>query len=153
LLVDEYDSFSNEYLEPYSIALWDGTIVEMTFKSFWATVKSLLGPTKGIQKVFITGISPLSLNDVASGFNVATNLSFNEVLSGLCGLTRADVEASLKEICGSDLGAYEHHISIMAKFFNGYHFCKNKPVEPLYNTETCLRYLQVRTHISLDVNI
>ena len=153
LLVDEYDALSNDYIEPFSSTTWDGTTIQKTFKSFWAMVKSLLGPTKGVQKVFIAGISPLSLNDVANGFNVATNLSFNAVISELCGLTRTDIEAALKEVCGSDLDAYERHISIMAKFFNGYHFCKNKPVEPLYNTETCLRYLQVRTRISLDVNM
>src|SRR6059058_2081694 len=147
LLVDEYDTFSNDYLEPYS-ATWVGTEAERTFKSFWSMVKSLLGPTKGIQRAFITGISPLSLTDIGSGFNIARNLSFDEDLAGLCGLTRTDVEAALKKVCGSDTDAYENHLSVMAKYFNGYHFCDQKPVETMYNTETCLIYLQVRTNTS-----
>jgi hypothetical protein len=143
LLVDEYDTFSNDYLEPYSNVTWQGTAAEATFKSFWSTVKSLLGPTKGISRTFITGISPLSLTNVGSGFNVARNISSDKNVAGLCGLTRTDIEAALKEVGGSDTNAYEKHLSIMTNYFNGYHFCDRETVETVYNTETCIDYLQV----------
>jgi hypothetical protein len=140
LLVDEYDAFTNNYLETSNIAephqtTWDGTAVGFTFRSFWSMVKSL--STEGIQRVFITGISPLSLSGVGSGFNVARNLSFHQDLAGLCGLTSSDLEAALKEI-GKDV----KHLSEMTKCFNGYHFCRKTRVETIYNTETCLAYLQ-----------
>src|SRR2546429_8013854 len=93
--------------------------------------------TQGIRKVFIAGISPLSLSGIGSAFNVARNLSFHQDLAGLCGLTSSDLEAALKEI-----GEDDKHLSEMTKCFNGYHFCKNKTVETVYNTETCLAYLQ-----------
>jgi hypothetical protein len=83
------------------------------------------------------------LTDIVSGYNIATNLSFDKDLAGLCGLTRKDVDAALKEICGSDLGAYEYHLSRMTEFFNGYHFCDEKKVETVYNTKTCLDHLEV----------
>lgn len=143
LLVDEYDAFTINYLEspntvkPHKI-IWNGTKVGYTFRSFWSTVKSLC--SEGIQRVFITGISPLSLSSVSSGFNVARNLSFHPHLAGLCGLTSSDLEKVLKEICKDD--KHDEHLSEMTKSFNGYHFCKNKKVETVYNTETCLAYLQ-----------
>jgi hypothetical protein len=191
LLVDECDAFTNTCLETSNIAepdktAWDSTPVGLTFKSFWSTVKSLC--SEKIRKVFITGISPLSLSGVGSAFNVARNLSFHQDLAGLCGLTFSDLEAALKEIgeddkpdkpdkfhqdltglCGltsSDIEAAlkeideddkhdeddkpepdepdkpDKHLSEMTKFFNGYHFCKKKRVETVYNTETCLTYLQ-----------
>ena len=90
-----------------------------------------------IRKVFITGISPLSLSGIGSAFNVARNLSFHQDLAGLCGLTSSDLEAALKEI-----GEDSKHLSEMTKSFNGYHFCMNKKVETVCNTETCLAYLQ-----------
>lgn len=152
LLVDEYDSLINDYLEPHNTT-WDGTAVERTFKSFWSTVKSLLGPTKGISRAFITGISPLSLTDNDSGFNVAVNLSFDDEVAGLCGLTHTDIKAALKEVCGSDLEAYHKHLSVMTEFFDGYHFCNQKKVETIYNTETCLRYLQVKANTSLSLSL
>jgi hypothetical protein len=143
LLVDEYDTFSNDYLDPNS-PTWKGTKVEKTFLSFWSTVKSLLDTTNGISRVFITGISPLSLADVGRGFNVAKNLSFQREMAGLCGLTRADIEASLREICGSDHEAYQKHLSTVTKCLNGYHFCDKEKVDTVYNTGTCLDFLQVR---------
>ena len=143
LLVDEYDTFSNAYLEPHSNVTWEGTAAEATFKSFWSTVKSFLGPTKGISRTFITGILPLSLTNISSGFSGARNISSDKKAAGLCGLTRTDIEAALKEICGLDTNAYTHHLSVMTKYYNGYHFCNKETVETVYNTETCLDYLQV----------
>jgi hypothetical protein len=52
-------------------------------------------------------------------------------------LTFSDLEAALKEI--SKDGKY---LSEMTKCFNGYHFCRKKRIETIYNTETCLAYLQ-----------
>ena len=143
MLVDEYDTFSNDYLEPYSNVTWQGTAAEATFKSFWSTVKSLLGPTQGISRTFITGILPLSLTSVGSGFNVARNISSDKNVAGLCGLTRTDIEAALKEVGGSDTNAYKKHLSIITNYFNGYHFCNRETVETVYNTVTCIDYLQV----------
>ena len=149
MLVDEYDTFSNGHLEPPSNVSWEGTAAEATFKSFWSTVKSLVGPTKGILRTFITGISPLSLTNIGSGFNILRNISFEKEVAGLCGLTRVDLEAALMKVCGSDAKNYENHLLTMTKYFNGYHFCDQDTVETMYNTETCLIYLQVRTKFSL----
>jgi Predicted AAA-ATPase len=140
LLVDEYDSFSNYYLESWRA----DTLLVNTFKSFWSTVK-LLNRRGGIQKIFITGLSPLSLTGVASGFNVAQNLSFDNELAGLCGLTSTDIKTALKKVLGEDSEAYQRHLSIMTKSFNGFYFCRQVGAETVYNTETCLSYLQVRT--------
>jgi hypothetical protein len=149
VLVDEYDAFANNYLDPPNIVgapkakvAWEDTAVGRTFRSFWATIKSLC--TKGfIQRTFITGISPLSLSSLGSAFNVARNLSFHGDLAGLCGLTYADLDDALE---GIDEGAEPNigFLSEMSKFFNGYHFCKDEIVETVYNTETCLAYLQCR---------
>jgi len=143
LLVDEYDAFTNNFLEsPNTVephkTVWNDTQVGQTFGSFWSTVKSLC--SQGIQRVFITGISLLSLSGISSGFNVARNLSFHPHLAGLCGLTSSDLKKVLEEICKDNKD--DKHLSEMTKYFNGYHFCRNKKVETVYNTETCLAYLQ-----------
>jgi hypothetical protein len=140
LLVDEYDAFTNNYLEPLNIAephktTLEGTTVGETFRSFWSMVKLLC--TQGIKRIFITDISPLSLSGMGSAFNVARNLSFHRGLAGLCGLTYSDIKAALKEI-----GKGDKYLSEMTKYFNGYHFCSTEWVETVYNTETCLAYLQ-----------
>jgi hypothetical protein len=148
LLIDEYDAFTNPYLEPPNTVnprkiAWENTEVEQTLRSFLCMVKSLR--SEGIERVFITGISPLSYSSVGSGFNVARNVSFHQKLAGLCGLTRSELEDVLKqdvlkENC-EDSKAHEH-LSEMTKLFNGYHFCNYTKVDTVYNTETCLAYLQ-----------
>ena len=96
--------------------------------------------SEGIERVFITGILPLSYSGWGSGFNVERDLSFHQNLTGLCGLTRSDLKDVLKEEC-EDSKAHEH-LSKITKYFNGYHFCDYKKVDTVYNTETCLAYLQ-----------
>ena len=73
---------------------------------------------------------------------MARNLSFHQDLAGLCGLTSSDLETALKEIARTTESKHDKHLSEMTKCFNGYHFCRNKKVETVYNTETCLAYLQ-----------
>lgn len=97
LMADEYDAFSNEHMDPHgSIPVaWTRSNAASLIKDFWATVKRLMGLRYGIRKCFITGISPLSLVDNTSGFNIAVNVSFEKEVAGLCGLTRADIAAAL----------------------------------------------------------
>jgi hypothetical protein len=142
LLVDEYDAFPNNYLQHTlgaSKTEWADTEVARTLKSFWSTVKSLSGDGF-IKRIFITGISPLSLSDAGSSFNIARNVSFDKRLAGLCGLTSLDLKIALRRIC-DDEESCRRHLEEMKAFFNGYHFSQGTD-ESVFNTETCLAYLQ-----------
>ncbi|KAF9313525.1 hypothetical protein BG003_005099, partial [Podila horticola] len=73
VMADEYDSYSNEYLVPIDSVQWkppQRADTDSLLKGFWASVKSGLGYHK-IAKCYITGVSPQSLVDNTSGFNVA----------------------------------------------------------------------------------
>ena len=147
VLVDEYDAFPNNYLTQHMTAKghnidWEDTAVGRTFRSFWATTKSLATDSI-IRRIFITGISPLSLSGVGSGFNVGRNLSFDKRLAGLCGLTRSDLEDALKRICENPADC-DRYLSEMTSYYNGYHFCMDEKVGTVFNTQTCLGYLQCR---------
>jgi hypothetical protein len=148
VLVDEYDAFPNHYLELQQTAAWEGTAVGSTFKSFWSTIKSL-ALDGFIPRVFITGISPLSLSSVGSSFNILSNVSFDKDLSGLCGLIISDVIDALKKVC-EDPTKRDLVLLEMIESFNGYHFCKSEKVESVFNTETCLAYLQRLIQINLS---
>ncbi|KAF8433982.1 hypothetical protein BGX38DRAFT_181858 [Terfezia claveryi] len=145
VLVDEYDSLPNRYLDlPGTVGgskiAWDNTPVADTFRSYWATLKAL-GTEGIIKRIFITGISPLSLSSLGSAFNVVRNLSFHKDLAGLCGLTSSELEDALMGIY-EDPKVYDRFLSEMTEFYNGYHFCRDTTVKTVYNTETCLAYLQ-----------
>ncbi|KAI8344981.1 hypothetical protein B0O80DRAFT_38271 [Mortierella sp. GBAus27b] len=144
LLADEYDAFSNEFLDPNDKRPWEQlrTSTSSLLKGFWAAVKSELGPRR-IVKCFITGVSPLSMADHTSGFNIATYVSWDENLSGLCGLTEEDVLAALKlpHVCKSE-DEVLRHFEIMKDNYDGYRFAPSSQAPHVFNTNTCLEYLQ-----------
>jgi hypothetical protein len=144
-LADEYDAVSNESLNPDDPNPWDHlrTNSDSLLKGFWAAVKSMLD-AKGIAKCFITGVSPLSMADHTSGFNIATYVSWREELSGLCGLTENDVNAALNLLRVSNPEIDTHQqFDIMKANYKGYIFAPSSKIKPVFNTNTCLEYLEV----------
>ncbi|KAF9994997.1 hypothetical protein BGZ80_007633, partial [Entomortierella chlamydospora] len=144
LLADEYDAFSNEFLSPDDARPWDHlrSNANSLLKGFWATVKSVLG-VRRITKCFITGVSPLSMADRTSGFNVASYVSWRRELSGLCGLTEEDVFAALNMpgVCRTE-DEMQKHFKVMKDNYNGYNFVELSQVPHIFNTNTCLEYLE-----------
>ncbi|KAG0333863.1 hypothetical protein BG000_008832 [Podila horticola] len=148
LMADEYDSYSNEYLVPIDSVQWKPRRVDVdsVLKGFWAALKSGLG--RSISKCYITGVSPQSLVDHTSGFNVARYVSWESKLAGFCGLTEADVAAALalEKVCSSITKAKtakaKKHLKIMKDHYNGFNFVPSGRGPLIYNTSTCLEYLQ-----------
>ncbi|KAK3809463.1 MAG: hypothetical protein J3Q66DRAFT_405465 [Benniella sp.] len=139
LLADEYDAFVNDFVDPND---QPRTYPSSLLKEFWDTVKSELGPRR-IVKCFITGVSPLSIPDSTSGLNVATHVSWSRKLSGLCGLTEEDVLAALRlpNVCNSE-DEVLRHFKVMKDNYYGYRFAPSSQVPHVFNTNTCLDYLQ-----------
>ncbi|RUP43713.1 hypothetical protein BC936DRAFT_136827 [Jimgerdemannia flammicorona] len=145
LLVDEYDAFSNEYLRlDDHVTSWKNIHNEHSLLKFiWICVKANKG-IRQIAKTFITGVTPLSLADQTSGFNIAMNVSNDPLLSGLCGLSREDVLAALnlRDVCGFNDEEVKKHFDEMERYFNGYRFAPNAGIPRVFNTNTSLEYLQ-----------
>ncbi|RUP48769.1 hypothetical protein BC936DRAFT_144021 [Jimgerdemannia flammicorona] len=144
LLADEYDAYSNEYHDldddrPGNSLRENKRLLH---SGFWARVKSNIGH-KMIQKCFITGVTPLSMTDHTSGFNISKNVSDKRVLAGLCGLSKEDVLASLRVpgVCDSDEEIHKC-FNTMEVHFNGYRFSPHQDIPRVFNTNTCLEYLE-----------
>ena len=93
ILIDEYDNFSNRLLaqsgENAYRELCHGSGF---FKSFFALLKA---QNKAITNILLTGISPMTLDDVTSGFNIAENVSQRPKLATLCGFTHKDIRDAI----------------------------------------------------------
>ncbi|MBQ9367304.1 MAG: AAA family ATPase, partial [Victivallales bacterium] len=89
IMVDEYDNFSNRILAQSGSEAYR-TLTHGTgfFKSFFALLKA---QNKVITNILLTGVSPMTLDDVTSGFNIAENISQDSQLSTLCGFTHKDI--------------------------------------------------------------
>jgi hypothetical protein len=150
LLIDEYDNFANEVMmgrgeinpERYQTL----TSAESLVKALFKTVKSASGGL-GLERVFITGASPILLSDMTTAYNVAENIYFQPEFNDLCGFKQAELEAVLKKIvveCGLKPEDAKDALLIMQAFYNGYSFSEMSN-ELIYNPTLalyCLKYLQ-----------
>jgi hypothetical protein len=53
------------------------------FRRFFSAIKDKLSEG-GVERVFITGVSPIALNDFTSGFNITTHITHHEEFEGIC---------------------------------------------------------------------
>ena len=142
LLIDEYDNFANTILAGDGLAAYNAiTHGGGWFRDFFATVKQ--GTESGnLERLFITGVSPVTMDDVTSGFNIGTNISFRAKYNDIVGFTEAEVR-SLVEMY-RELGVLDEEpdaaTAVMREWYNGYRFAKGA-TEDVYNTNMVLYYL------------
>jgi len=93
VLIDEYDNFANTVLAHHGTeAYHDFTHGGGFFRSFFATLKGGTARSGGgIDRLFITGVSPVTMDDVTSGFNIGTNISLEPDFNEMVGFTEAEV--------------------------------------------------------------
>ena len=146
LLIDEYDNFANEVM----ISPLRGTDRYEALVRGEGTIKTLFKAIKegaegrGIDRVFITGVSPVVLSDITSGYNVAEDLSFEQDYHDLCGFTESELRAALEAVAVAHrLGAdrADTALNLMRDFYNGYRFSPPQE-ERLYNPTLSLYFLK-----------
>jgi hypothetical protein len=144
LLIDEYDNFANEVLmadRPGSQGRYETLLQgEGLFKSVFKAVKAGAGGL-GVDRVFITGVSPVVLSDMTSGYNVGKDIYLEAEFNDLCGFTETEVTAVLHQLAveGGDWSP-EGALATMRTFYNGYRFSEEAS-ESLYNPTLSLYFL------------
>ncbi len=139
LFIDEYDNFANNILvNAGREAYRELTHSSGFFRDFFALLKEAVGRTgSGLARLFITGVSPITLDDVTSGFNIGTNISLEPEFNALLGFTHAELER-LFAAFGQD---FDNHRTIVDEWYNHYHFHKSRR-EPVVNSDMALYYLR-----------
>ena len=123
LLIDEYDNFTNTILAIKAAATGNGS---------------------ALQRMFITGVSPVTMDDVTSGFNIGTNITIDTLFNSLVGFN----EKELREM----LVYYKLHevfklsvddmLGMMGPFYNHYCFCKSKLADCVFNPDMVLYFMK-----------
>jgi len=143
LLIDEYDNFANELMHGRR-ADYDALVSgEGLLKTVFKAVK-FLASGAGIDRVFITGVSPVVLADISSGYNVSENLSLDARFIDLCGFTEAEITAVLDQLAaeqGRDHAWSERMLATMRTWYNGYRF-GYEPGPGLYNPTLALYFFK-----------
>ena len=142
ILIDEYDNFSNNVLARHGERAYHSfTHDEGFFRGFFATLKG--GTASGaLERLFVTGVSPVAMDDVTSGFNIGRNLSLDPDFNAMLGFTEDEVRKVLEIYHAS--GALAEHpddaLATMREWYNGYRFAE-RAERDVYNTDMVLYYL------------
>ncbi len=146
LLVDEYDNFANEMMVSDPQTYDDLVRSDGPFKRLFKWVKAALkGPV--LDRLFLTGISPVVMSDVTSGMNVAENIYLYPELNSLCGFTDSEVRGLLEELHAEKAAVAEPPWTaeaardMLRDWYNGYRFAAGAK-EAIYNPTLVLYFLK-----------
>jgi len=133
LFIDEYDNFANEVMMgaqgQNQKRYLDLVMGEGMFKTLFKNVKAA-GSGAGLDRVFITGVSPIVMNDVTSGANVNEDITWLPYFNDLCGFREEEIRSLVEQMVeqGQLVGAkVEEVLEQMRLFYNGSRFITHLP--------------------------
>lgn len=156
LLFDEYDHFTNDILYRNKKEFIESVSKQGYVRKFYEVVKT--ATQQGIvDKLFITGVSPVTLDALTSGFNILTHLTNKAEYESLMGFTEDEVKTLLNLVL-QDKSRENEILNEMREWYNGYRFSIHSD-KNIYNSNMVLYYLkdfavyQKAPDRLLDVNI
>ena len=147
LLIDEYDNFANEVLmqtRPNQQRYEDLVQSEGILKTLFKSIKGNASEGK-IGRVFITGVSPLVMSDMTSGYNVATHIYLEPKFNVLCGVTTPELlqlVTTISAACQHSNDNVQTTLETMRQFYNGYRFCYDVTQDKVYNPTLAFYFLR-----------
>ena len=154
LFIDEYDHFTNQILahkeheQRYRIQ----THGEGYLRKFFDTIKGAAGDT--LARVFVTGVSPVTKDDLTSGFNIGTNYSLAPEFNEMTGFTENEVRDMLGYY--SSVLPFNHSvdelIKVMKPWYDNYCFAEEEYGKTtMYNSVMVLNFLDKYIRNNYDI--
>ncbi len=134
IIIDEYDNFTNAILEGDAIKFKE--VVTKIVKSFYANIKIYVKDGV-VGRFFATGICPITLDSMTTGFNIATDISCDVRFNSMIGLTHKEVKELLEQVVEEK--DRDSIYDLMIKNYDGYLFNKDA-TERVFNA-TLVMYL------------
>lgn len=137
LIIDEYDHFTNEIIA-FNFNNFREIVSQNGFvRKFYEILKE--GTQTGIiDRMFVTGVSPVTLDSLTSGFNIGANLSLDLDLHDLMGFTEAETASILRSADVPD-DQLDTVMADLRAWYNGYRF-NPKAANRLYNPDMVLYF-------------
>lgn len=144
LVIDEYDNFSNAVLANAGNTDYKAlTHGAGFFRFFFNLIKEGATGNGPIKRMFITGVSPVTMDDVTSGFNIGTNMSCDARFNNIIGFSEQELRGMLsyyKEV-GYISDSIDDLIGMMKPWYDNYCFSSDSLNEPMYNSDMVLYFL------------
>jgi len=145
LFIDEYDNFTNTILSQHGERKYaDITHGNGFFRLFFNKIKlATTDKNASLKKIFITGVSPVTLDDVTSGFNIARNITTDAKFNSIIGFTEAEVITMLNHYKSEGLinQPIESLLDVMREWYNNYCFAEDRVDQKMYNSDMTLYFL------------
>ena len=155
VIIDEYDHFANELLGFNTNQFKNLVSKNGKVRKWYETLKE--GTESVIDRIFITGVAPITLDSLTSGFNIGADITQSPKFNEMMGFTKAELVKMMEDI---EIAKEEQKelLPIMKENYDGYKFSVDGK-EKIYNSNMCLyflnRYLEQRKMPTqlIDVNI
>ena len=153
LFIDEYDHFTNKILsEPSCLDDYRSETHGTGYlRNFFDTMKA--GTDSSIERVFVTGVSPVTMDDLTSGFNIGTNYSLSYQFNEMTGFTESEVRQMLTyytDFCDLHRYTVDELLHIMKPWYDNYRFATNAETT-MYNSNMVLYFID--NYVSNDGQI
>ena len=158
LFIDEYDHFTNQILasREHECNYRTQTHGEGYLRKFFDTIKGAAGSSLG--RVFVTGVSPVTMDDLTSGFNIGTNYTLSPEFNEMMGFTEDEV----REMLGyySSVLPFNHTvdelIDVMKPWYDNYCFLEEEYGKTtMYNAVMVLNFMDnyIRRNCNIPKNM
>ena len=146
IMIDEYDNFANtllSYDEEGYRTLTHGTGF---FRLFFNILKgATTGSGSAIQRMFVTGVTPLTLSDVTSGFNIGQNVSMKKNFNEAIGFSESEVREMLdyyREATGVFKHTNDEIIEYIRPWYDNYCFAEASANDDrMFNSDMILYFM------------
>ncbi|MCP4350071.1 MAG: AAA family ATPase [Desulfobacterales bacterium] len=142
LLIDEYDNFANEVMASDEHAYRRLLQKEGPVKTLYKGLKELT-ETSALDRLFITGVSPVVMSDITSGANIFTNIYLDAGFNSLCEFTGQEVcrmaDAAV-HTCKLEPSSADTVMQMMETWYNGFLFSQDTK-ERMYNPTLVFYFL------------
>ncbi|MCP4219958.1 MAG: AAA family ATPase, partial [bacterium] len=149
VIIDEYDNFANTILSTVGQDAYTNlTRGAGPFRSFFNVLKGgTTGSGAPITRSFITGVSPITMDDVTSGYNIGENISLDTLFNPILGFTRGDVREML--VYYKSAGKIGHEpddlLQLLNQWYGNYAFSLHFDAgtgERMFNSDMVLYFLK-----------
>lgn len=137
ILIDEYDHFANELIS-FNYKYFATSVSQNGFvRKFYETIKT--ATRDGIvERLFVTGVSPITLDSLTSGFNIGLNISLLKDFHNMMGFTENEVSEILVKV-GTKENDLQSTMQDLKAWYDGYLFNING--QHIYNPDMVLYFI------------
>ena len=141
LIIDEYDNFTNQMIRATGVSDYREITHGAGFYRNW--FKKFKGE---FDRIFMTGVSPVTMDDLTSGFNIAANLTLDDEFNAALGFSEAEVLKMYSDFKGTGKfteGDPADIVESIKPWYDGYCFARKKVgMESVFNSDMTLYHLK-----------